>query len=296
MPAAGVAKLAHNDILSFEELFLAAEVAVSLGIEKIRVTGGEPLVRKGVLEFLARLSTIAGLRQLVLTTNGVLLEEMAQDLRRVGVQRLNISLDSLHPEIFARITRGGDLGKVLAGIAAAEKAGLPVKLNMVVMRGVNDAELLDFARLTLHKPYAVRFIEYMPTAKERDWQSLLMPGSEILDRISQNFPLKELDHLELAGPARDYRIDGAVGSIGVITPLTGHFCDACNRIRLTATGTVRSCLFSEREYDLKPFLRAKDVSAVRVALRQIVRAKPEKHLLTLRKTDHQPFAMSSVGG
>jgi cyclic pyranopterin phosphate synthase len=296
MPAEGVPKVTHDDILSYEELFLAANTAVSMGIEKIRVTGGEPLVRKGVVEFLARLSTISGLKQLVLTTNGLLLDEMAEDLRRAGVQRLNISLDSLLPETFKQITRCGDLARVKAGITAAERAGIPVKINMVVMRGINDNEVLDFVRLTLEKPLAVRFIEYMPTIKEDNWQSLVVPGSEILDRIAKEFDFSILDQTALAGPSQNYRIAGARGSIGIITPLSGHFCDACNRIRMTSSGTVRSCLFSGREYDLKPFLRSKDVAAVKVALRRIIGAKPEKHQISCTEAEHQAFAMSSIGG
>ncbi len=296
MPAQGVPKVTPQEILSYEELYLVARTAVSMGIEKIRVTGGEPLVRKGILEFLNRLSSISGLKELVLTTNGLLLEEMAEDLARAGVQRLNISLDSFDQQTFKEITRCGDLKKVSAGIAAAEQAGIPVKINMVVMRGVNDAELLDFAALTLKKPHAVRFIEYMPTIKEENWQSLVVPGSEILERIAQKFTYKNLDHAELAGPARNYHIEGAKGSIGVITPLSGHFCGDCNRIRLTAAGTVRSCLFSEREYDLKPFLRAGDAAAVKVALRRIVGDKPGQHQITSTEADHQAFAMSSIGG
>jgi cyclic pyranopterin phosphate synthase len=184
----------------------------------------------------------------------------------------------------------------MAGIAAAERVGIPVKINMVVMREINDAEILDFARLSLDKPYAVRFIEYMPTIKEDNWQTLAMPGKEILDRIENEFAFKSLDQAELAGPAQNYKIDGAQGSFGLITPLSGHFCGACNRIRVTSSGTVRSCLFSEREYDLKPFLRSKDATAVKVALRRTISAKPEKHRISYSEAEHQAFAMSSIGG
>lgn len=296
MPAEGVPKLTHHDVLSYEELFLVAKAAVSLGIEKIRVTGGEPLVRRGIMDFLAQLSSLAGLKELVLTTNGLLLEELAEGLRQAGVQRLNISLDSMRPENFHQITRCGDLSRVLAGIAAAEKVGLSVKLNMVVMRGVNDDEILDFARLTREQPYAVRFIEYMPTIKERNWQSLVVPGHEILSRLAEDFAFKELAPSELSGPAQNFQIKSARGTIGVITPLSGHFCGACNRIRVTSSGTVRSCLFADNEYDLKPFLRAKDDTAVKVALRRIVNAKPERHQMDCNEAEHQAFAMSSVGG
>ena len=296
MPAEGVPKLSHHDILSYEELLLVAQVAVSLGVEKIRVTGGEPLIRKGLLGFLRRLSSLAGLRQLVLTTNGLRLEKMAEDLSRAGVQRLNVSLDSLQPEIFKQITRSGDLSQVLAGITAAEQVGIPVKINVVVMRGVNDNEILDFARLTFNKPLSVRFIEYMPTIKEDNWQTLVVPGNEILARIAAEFAYKPLEQKELAGPAQNYQIVGAQGSIGVITPLSGHFCNACNRIRLTSSGSVRSCLFSDREFDLRPFLRAKDATAVKVALHRIVNAKPQQHGLSCAEADHKAFNMSSIGG
>ena len=167
MPEDGIPLLPQGGILSYEELYLVSRTAVSLGIEKIRVTGGEPLIRKGILDFLSRLAGIPGLRQLVLTTNGLLLNEMAGRLKAAGVQRLNISIDSLVPENFRRITRGGEVSRVLSGIAAAEAAGFPIKLNMVVMRGVNDHEVVDFAALTLDKPFAVRFIEFMPSGADR---------------------------------------------------------------------------------------------------------------------------------
>lgn len=297
MPVDGVAKLTHGDILSYEELYQLAECAVRIGIEKIRVTGGEPLVRKGLTHFLARLAALPGLRQLVLTTNGLLLPEMASELRSAGVQRLNISLDSLQPATFAAITCCGELQRVMAGIAAAERAGFPpVKLNMVVMRGVNDAELLDFAALTLDKPYAVRFIEYMPSLKEANWQSLLVTGGEILHRIAGRFSLEPVGRGELAGPARDFRISGAAGTIGVITAVSGHFCSDCNRIRVTSSGMARSCLFAEAGLDLKPLLRDGDRPGLEEALRRIVGNKPGRHCISGESTGHSPFDMSKIGG
>ena len=296
MPEDGIPLLPHGGILSYEELFLVARTAVSLGIEKIRVTGGEPLVRKGILGFLSRLAGIPGLRQLVLTTNGLLLEEMAEPLKSAGVQRLNISIDSLVPENFRRITRGGEVSRVLSGIAAAEAAGFPIKLNMVVMRGVNDHEVVDFAALTLDKPYAVRFIEFMPSGADTDWQSRVVPGREILDRISKRFGFAGIDRGELAGPAKEYRIRGAAGTIGVITPVTGHFCDGCNRIRVTASGMARGCLFSESETDLKPILRGNDPSELENVLLRIVGTKPGKHRLREEPSGPSPLDMSRVGG
>jgi cyclic pyranopterin phosphate synthase len=297
MPADGVPLLPRGEILSYEELFLVARTAVSLGIEKVRVTGGEPLVRRGILGFLSRLAGIPGLRQLVLTTNGLLLEEMAAPMKSAGVQRLNISIDSLDPQNFQRITRRGGMNRVLAGIAAAERAGFPIKLNMVVMRGVNDHEVVDFAALTLKKTHTVRFIEFMPSGwEEGDWRSHVVPGREILERIAKRYPFDQIDRGELAGPAKDFRIRGAAGTIGVITPISGHFCGDCNRIRVTASGMARGCLFSDAETDLKPSLRGNDPSELEKVLLRIVGTKPDKHRLCSDDPGKGPLGMSRVGG
>lgn len=296
MPAQGIPLLTHGDILSYEDLLTVAKTAVAVGIEKIRVTGGEPLVRRGIVPFLARLAAIPGLRQLVLTTNGLQLVEMAESLRHAGVQRLNISLDSLRPATFADITRGAELEKVLAGIAAAERAGFPVKINMVVMRGINDAEVLDFAALTLDRPLTVRFIEYMPAIRAENWESLVVPGASILDRIGQRYPFISQQRDAASGPAQTFRIAGAAGTIGVITPVSGHFCGDCNRIRVTAGGRVRGCLFSEAGIDLKPLLARRDEEALAAALRAVVANKPGKHSLASADEQHSPFAMSAIGG
>lgn len=296
MPESGVAKLNHRDVLSYEQLLTLAHHVINMGIEKVRITGGEPLVRKGIVEFLGALAKTPGLRQLVLTTNGLLLEQMAADLRRAGVQRLNISLDSLRPEVFARITRRGELKQVLAGIAAAEKVGFPIKINMVVMRGINDSELTDFAAISLEKSYAVRFIEYMPVIKDDNWQSLVLPGEEILNRLSKHYSFTQIIRGELSGPAREFKIAGARGTIGVITPLSGHFCHECNRIRVSASGKVRSCLFAEEEFDLKPVLATGDPAAIQGVLRDLIRLKPASHGMTQTSSSHAPFAMSQIGG
>jgi GTP 3',8-cyclase len=297
MPAGGVAKLQHCDLLSYEELYRVARASVATGIEKIRITGGEPLVRKGLVGFLERLSALPGLKELVLTTNGIMLQELALPLRRAGVARLNISLDSLEPENFARITRGGDLARVLDGIAAAEQAGFPpAKINMVVMRGVNDHELLRFAELSIEKSYTVRFIEYMPTLQDQGWQAQSMPGSEIVQRIAERYPLVPLISSELAGPARNYKIEGAAGAIGIITPVSGHFCDSCNRIRVTATGMVRGCLFSEQGVDLKPLVSHGDSWLLRHTLKKIVTGKPGRHGLAGGMAEQGRVNMSRIGG
>lgn len=296
MPAAGVPKLEAQDILSYEELYRLVTAAVPLGIEKVRVTGGEPLVRKGIIGFLSRLAKIPGIRDLALTTNGLLLEEMARDLCAAGVRRLNISLDSLQHETFREITRGGELSRVMAGIEAAESAGIRIKLNAVVMRGVNDNEIEDFAALTLDKPWSVRFIEYMPAIKDANWRNQVVPGQKILERIADKFSLQKLQKGELAGPSQDYRIEDAQGSVGVITPVFGHFCGDCNRIRVTSTGRAKSCLFSDKGTDLPPILRDGDDEMLQKALRCLVQEKPGRHGLSASQEDHEAFTMASVGG
>ncbi|HEY6874554.1 MAG TPA: GTP 3',8-cyclase MoaA [Geobacteraceae bacterium] len=296
MPPGGIPLVAHDDILSYEELLVVARAAVAAGIEKIRVTGGEPLVRRGIVPFLARLAALPGLRQLVLTTNGLCLEEMAGELYAAGVQRLNVSLDSLHPETFAAITRGASLHRIMAGIEAAERAGFPLKINVVVMRGVNDGELLDFAAMTLERPLTVRFIEYMPAIRAKNWEGLVVPGEELLERLGRRFSLVPQEREGLAGPARVYRIAGAAGTIGVITPVSGHFCGECNRIRVTAAGRARGCLFADDGLDLRPLLAAGDEAALAAALRAFAICKPDRHHLGATEGQHTPFAMSAIGG
>ncbi|MDD2850549.1 MAG: GTP 3',8-cyclase MoaA [Desulfuromonadaceae bacterium] len=296
MPEDGIAKFTHGDILSYEELFRIARVAVSIGIDKIRITGGEPLVRKGIIPFLQQLAGIPGLEQLVLTTNGVLLEKMAPELRSSGVQRLNISLDSLNPETFRQISRCGDLKFVLAGIDAAKECGFPIKLNMVVMRGINDHELMDFVNLATTSAVTVRFIEYMPAIREHNWQRLVVPGAEILARLEQRFTLIPLEQAAMAGPARNFRIPGSHGSLGVITPVSHHFCSECNRIRVTASGLAKGCLFAGDQMDLKSALQSGSNQLLASALCAIVDTKPDRHHMCLEECHHQAFSMSSIGG
>ena len=297
MPTEGVPKRGHDAILSYEELQLIAETAVEMGIEKIRVTGGEPLVRSGLVGFLEKLAAIPGLRHLALTTNGLLLSEMAADLKRAGVQRLNVSLDSLDPKVFSKITRGGDLKKVLDGLDAVERAGFPPpKINVVIMRGINDAEILAFAELTRLRGSSVRFIEYMPVVKEDGWQRYCISGEEILQRIAGHYTLEQIDKGPYAGPSRDFRIPGAKGSIGIITAVSGHFCSECNRIRVTSAGQAKGCLFSDEKTDLVPYLRPHDREKLATVLRGIVSGKPKRHSISQDGYDHDNFTMAQVGG
>ncbi len=292
MPAEGIPACAHAEVLRYEELLSIAEAAVDLGVEKVRITGGEPLVRKGVVDFLNRLGQIPGLSEMTLTTNGLLLEDMASALRAAGVERLNVSLDSLEASTYRQITRGGNLQQVMAGLNAAEEAGLRLKLNMVVMRGINDHEVEDFATLSLNRPWSVRFIEYMPTIREKAWQNRVIAGSEILDRLQKRYELTAMSTSRLCGPAKPYRIAGALGTVGIITPMSDHFCGNCNRIRVTAQGLAKSCLLSDQALDLKPMLR-QGHEALCSALCNVIDGKADEHHFG---NEDRSFQMSGVGG
>ncbi len=292
MPAEGVIPCSHTDILSYEDLIQIAEAAVDLGIEKVRITGGEPLVRKGIVSFLSQLEGIPGLSEMTLTTNGMLLAENALALKRTGLNRLNVSLDSLDPDTYARITRGGDLKQVLHGIEVAEKLGFPMKLNMVVMRGINDHEVNKFAELSLERPWSIRFIEYMPTMRDKAWQSRMVPGDEIISRLATCFELKPLANSRLCGPAKLFKICNAKGSIGIITPLSEHFCHKCNRIRVTAQGMAKSCLLSDWALDLRPALK-QGRDALNQALFDVISNKKGQHRFT---EEDSTVEMSRFGG
>jgi cyclic pyranopterin phosphate synthase len=260
MPSKGVAPLRHEDILRYEEIVRLMRVAVSVGISRVRLTGGEPLVRKDLVTLVDGLTALPGLEEVSLTTNGTLLAPLAADLARAGLRRVNISLDSLQPARFRRLTRGGNLAKVLAGIEAALAAGLaPVKLNTVVMAGINDDEVADLARLTLAWAVHVRFIEFMALGVSAGRGAGYVASEVLWERLQ---PLAEaaggVEELEVSGsgPARSFRLKGAQGSFGFISPVSQRFCDRCNRLRLTADGHLRPCLLSIREIDVKGPLRA----------------------------------------
>jgi GTP 3',8-cyclase len=281
MPKEGLSLLGHDDILSYEEILRVIREAAALGITKVRVTGGEPLVRRGLLDFLHALKGVS-LEDLSLTTNGILLEVYAEKLFDAGVRRINVSLDSLNAERYAQMTRGGNLHSVLRGIEKAEQIGFaPIKINTVAMRGFNEDEILDIARLTLRKPYQVRFIELMPTGKiDVDVPEQYLSADVIMARISA---FRRLDAVNgggrgTAGPARIYRMEGATGEIGFISPISHHFCDLCNRLRLTADGHLRSCLLADDELDLKTPLRSGCSDAeLRYMIRRAILRKPRRH-------------------
>ena len=259
MPKEGLSLIGHDDILRYEEIMRVVESAVRLGVIKVRITGGEPLVRRNLLGFLKNLGGISGLREVTLTTNGLLLEDFADGLYESGVRRINVSLDSLKPEKYEYITRGGDLNKVLKGISRARQAGLsPIKINVVVLEGFNDDEITDFAALTLDHPYQVRFIELMSLGRITfDDRMGYVSNEKVMERIRTIYSLDPVERGSKSdGPAAVYRIRGAQGEIGFISSGTRHLCQSCNRLRLTAEGHLRACLFSDEEFDLKDSLRS----------------------------------------
>lgn len=287
MPPEGVEYKPHAEILRYEEIIRVVAAGAALGIKRVRLTGGEPLVRKGLTALIGSLAAIEGIEDISLTTNGTLLGPLAAELKEAGLGRVNISLDTLDPRKFRLVTRGGELERVWDGIEQALKLGLnPVKINVVVIKGLNDGELADFARLTREAPLHVRFIELMPLGDDREWANshrLSLP--EQRRAISHLGPLEPVQ-IPGGGPAQYYRLPGGKGSIGFISALSEHFCARCNRLRLTADGKVRPCLASDQELDLKCVLRAGgDTEAIREILVQAVNAKPVGHRLEVQAQD-----------
>jgi cyclic pyranopterin phosphate synthase len=298
MPPEGVCLMSHGDILTYEEIGTVARAAAELGIDRIRLTGGEPLVRLGLAELIEMLAQIEAIDDISLTTNGTLLSGCAAELKQAGLKRVNISLDTLKPDRFELITRsGGSLSQVLEGIEAARGVGLePVKLNMVVMSGINDDELPDFAAKTIAEEWHVRFIELMPLASETVPAARFVSASEMRKKIEQ---LGELEPCLPAignGPARYFRLPHARGTIGFITPVSEHFCFQCNRLRLTADGKLRPCLLSDDEIDLKqPLRRGVSSAGLKKLIEEAVANKPLRHHMAEGYVPKErPF--SQVGG
>ena len=298
MPQEGIKETSHREILSYEEIYTIVRAAAGLGISKLRLTGGEPLVRLGVPGLVAMLRQIDAIDDISMTTNGIRLCHFAAELKKAGLARVNVSLDTLKPERFRDITRGCyDLGDVLAGIEAARLAGLnPVKINMVVMAGINDDELLDFASRTISEDWHVRFIEFMPTAGVGGPPLHFVPVDSIRKQLKRLGELEPCFPQVGNGPARYFRFPGSRGSVGFISPVSEHFCFNCNRLRLTADGKLRPCLLSDEEIDLKQPLRSGITQAELVGLiKMAVAKKPLRHQLAQgRVPADRP--MSQVGG
>jgi cyclic pyranopterin phosphate synthase len=297
-------KLGHADMLTYEELLRVVRAAVSLGMNKLRLTGGEPLVRKGIMDFTRQLGEIKGLRDIRLTTNGVLLEQYAEGLWAAGISKINISLDTLKPERFAQITGADCFQQVWRGIEQARAVGFgPVKLNMVVMRGVNDDELADFACLSRDTNLHVRFIEFMPIGFRSRWnRDTYLCSDQIKQRISHLGKLIPVPRSETDGPASMFRVGpDAKGKLGFISPISHHFCDRCNRLRLTSEGRLRACLLHDAETDLRAVLRQDGCTDedIRETLSAAVRSKPQGHRMEERLREQEGGChgrMSRIGG
>jgi cyclic pyranopterin phosphate synthase len=282
MPKEGISGIGHDDILRYEEIHRIIRIAAEEGITKVRITGGEPLVRRGVTEFIASLQTIPELTDISLTTNGILLETYAEQLFEAGIRRINISLDSLNAERYEKITRGGDIHAVLQGIRKVREIGFsPIKINIVAIKGFNEDEVLDFARLTLDNPYQIRFIELMALGEAGiESNGRYLANSVIRHQIEKLGTLQAVNGrgAKNDGPARIYHLAGGAGEIGFISPVSRHFCHSCNRLRLTADGQLRACLLSDDEVDLKgPLREGGGNKEIRELIRKTIAGKPRAH-------------------
>lgn len=291
--------LDRHDLLTFEEIYRIAAIGTRLGINKIRLTGGEPLVRKGIIEFIERLCELGTLKDLALTTNGTLLADMGQQLKQAGLQRVNISLDTLDKNKYRELTRADKYHKVWEGIMmAARLAFNPIKINTVLMRGINDDEIEAIAGLSLRYPFHIRFIEYMPIGTDPTAnQHYFYPIAEIEERLRRMGNLIPIAHSSNDGPAQRFRFEGAPGEIGLIGSMSAHFCSTCNRIRLTAAGQLRPCLLSEDHVDVITPLRdgAAD-GEIESLFSQALASKKSEHQLTFGGGNSLPTKMVSIGG
>ncbi len=299
MPDEGITLISHDEVLTYEEILQVVRLFGQLGIDKIRLTGGEPLARKGALDLIRGISEIREIRDLSLTTNGVLLGEFAADLARAGVKRINVSLDTLNPEKFAYITRRDRFPEVRMGIEKAIDVGLfPVKLNVVAIKGFNDDEILQFAQLTLANPVTVRFIEFMPTAGVDFWnRDHVLTVDMIRREIGKLGPLIPVDADERDGPAARFRLNGAAGELGFIGPISSCFCEHCNRLRLTPDGRLRACLFSDSEIDLRLHLRNHCTDEkLKHLLMTALQNKPQRHTIETSLFRKCQRNMATIGG
>jgi len=299
MPEAGLPWIAKPDILSYEEIASIVRAAASIGVRSIRLTGGEPLIRRDLQRLVAMIAAIPGIDDIALSTNALLLEDQAPALAAAGLRRVNISLDTLQEERFTAIARRPGLDRVLAGIEAAIAAGLtPVKINCVVMRGANDDELEAFAELTRERAVHIRFIEVMPVTENVELQrDAWVSSDEVLTRLSALGALHPVPNPHGNGPARTFAYDGAPGTVGVISPLAHDYCETCNRVRLSADGRLKLCLFGDNMIDLRTPLRTGGgEDAIVDILRASMHVKPERHHLALGETASMMRAFSEIGG
>ncbi|MBW2040298.1 MAG: GTP 3',8-cyclase MoaA [Deltaproteobacteria bacterium] len=299
MPEEGVELIEHKELLTYEEILKVVEIFARNGISKVRLSGGEPLVRKEVVDLIKGIAGTEGIRDLSLTTNGVLLKEYAMDLVKVGLRRINISLDTLRPDRFAYITRRDRFKEVWGGIEEALRCRLcPVKINIVVIKGFNDDEVKDFARLSFTYPLHVRFIEFMPVGEANGWsEEQVVPYSQLMEEIMEIGEMIPIRHQDNDGPAKRYYLKGGKGEIGFVSPISSHFCSLCNRLRLTPDGKIRTCLFSDEEIELKGVLRGSgDEAKLEEILYQALQAKPQGHRIGDFRFKKCQRGMYAIGG
>ena len=288
MPETGVKKLNHEDILSVEEISEIVQAAAACGITKIRVTGGEPLVRRGIVEICKRISETEGIREVCLTTNGLLLPQFASDLKTAGVNRLNIGLDSLNHVTYNEITRADVLDDALAGVYAALETGFDtIKINAVLIGGVNDKDILDLLELTRKFKVDVRFIEIMPIGECANWAATRFVGAQCVLQLAP-----ELKEIGTDGVSKKYMLPGGLGSVGIISPISSHFCPTCNRIRVTADGLLKPCLHSVEEINLRG-LHGVELESV---FHSAIFEKPRKHELDTGEISSAARNMNAIGG
>lgn len=296
MPEGGVHELSHGEILRYEEITHLVRLLAKLGVKHLRVTGGEPMSRRNCPELIAQLHALEGIESISMTSNGILLNDKISQLKQAGLSALNLSLDTLDPDTFARITRGGDISKVLKTLQQALAEGLNVKINAIPVRGVNDGELADLARLAKMHPLYVRFIELMPIGCARDMKGI--PPALVLQQLKNTFgePLPD-DTAHGYGPARYYKFPDFAGSVGFISAVSHEFCDSCNRVRLTADGRLKLCLNHSQGLDLRTLLRsgASD-NEILEAMQKAIADKPRRHAFYETISDREEARMNSIGG
>lgn len=298
MPEEGIKLFHHSEILSYEEIIYLVKIFTTFGIKKVRITGGEPLIRKNLAYLIEKISSFDEIKDVAITTNGILLAELIEDLVKAGLKRVNISLDTLRQDRFEQITKTNGLKKVLAGIEKCMEMGLsPIKINTVLMRGINDDEIIDFLKLIEKAPLQVRFIEYMPWGKVDSWGLEKVISTKdvmaIIEReVGKLLPVENYS----GGPSVNYRIDGFQGLVGFINPISSHFCHLCNRIRMTADGKLRLCLFSEKEIDIKTPLRTlNNEEMLKTIIQNAILNKPQGHNLNNHIKKHLR-EMNQIGG
>jgi len=299
MPEEGIAWMPTPNLLTDDEIVRVVAITARHGLKKVRLTGGEPLIRSGLPDLVRRLCDLPGIEEVTLTTNGVLLAAQAAALYAAGLRRINISLDTLRPETFAATVRRDLFHQVWEGIVVAERVGFdPIKINVVLQQGINDTEVLDFVRLTFKTPYHIRFIEQMPCADWEMWRRVYRPFSNAREAIESTWgPLSAVVLDAESGPAEVFRLSGARGTVGFIHAISHDFCDRCNRIRLTADGKIRPCLFSEMVVDLRHALRSgADDEVIEGLLRLALTIKPEYHELDMIPQKKSLHTMVNIGG